>query len=83
MPKYFKPGWLIRLLLFGVAGVACPALAAADPVIALRAKYASLTEQLQQNQFNRPQVLESVETPQRMQGGIYAVVDYPFGAVYQ
>lgn len=69
------------LLLLCAAGVACAALAEADPVATLRAKYASLDEQLQQNQFKRPLVLDSVETPNRLTGDIYAIVAYPFGAV--
>lgn len=81
MPKRVWSSWLRRLLLICVAGVACTAMAKTDPVAALRTKYASLGEQLRQNQFHRPLVLESVETPERLQGDIYAVVEYPFGAV--
>ncbi|MEN6587532.1 MAG: hypothetical protein ABFE02_15940 [Sulfuricella sp.] len=51
------------------------------PAAILRAKYASLGEQLRQNQFKRPLVLESAETPNQLKGDIYAIVDYPFGAV--
>lgn len=73
--------WLRSLLLVCAAGSACAALAQADPAAALREKYASLASQLQLNQFKRPLVLDSTETPKRLQGDIYAVVDYPFGAV--
>jgi hypothetical protein len=73
--------WLRCLLLIFAAGIACPAMAESDPVATLRAKYASLGEQLRQNQFKRPLVLDSSETTNRLKGDIYAIVDYPFGAV--
>jgi hypothetical protein len=56
-------------------------MAQSDPAATLRAKYTSLQERLRQNQFKRPLVLDSVETPNRLTGDIYAIVDYPFGAV--
>lgn len=68
------------LLLLCAAAVAGAAMAA-DPVAALRAKYTALEPQLQQNQFKRPLVLDSVETPNRLTGDIYAIVAYPFEAV--
>jgi hypothetical protein len=37
--------------------------------------------QLRQNQFKQPLVLNSTETPNALRGDIYAVVDFPFGAV--
>lgn len=73
--------WLRFLLLICTAGVACVATAQSDPVVTLRAKYASLAEQLRQNQFERPLVLNSTETPNHLKGDVYAIVDYPFGAV--
>jgi hypothetical protein len=73
--------WLRCLLLICAAGVACAAMAESDPVAALRAKYVSLEKQLRQNQFKRPLVLDSAETPKSLTGDIYAIVDYPFGAV--
>ena len=69
------------LLLVCVAGFVCAAMAQPDPAAALRAKHALLGEQLRQNQFNRPLVLDSAEMPDRLKGDIYAIVDYPFGAV--
>jgi hypothetical protein len=69
------------LLLLCAAAVAGAAMAKVDPVATLRAKYASLDQQLQQNQFKRPLVLDSVEKPDRLTGDIYAVVAYPFDAV--
>jgi hypothetical protein len=72
--------WLRCLLLLCATSVAFPAMAESDPIATLRAKYASLGEQLRQNQFKRPLVLDSAETPNRLKGDIYAIVDYPFGA---
>ncbi|MEO6920279.1 MAG: hypothetical protein ABI171_14860, partial [Collimonas sp.] len=46
-----------------------------------RAKYASLEQQLGQNQFKRPLVLESADMPNHAKGDIYAIIDYPYDAV--
>ncbi|BCB27213.1 hypothetical protein SKTS_20990 [Sulfurimicrobium lacus] len=81
MHKRNWSNWLSCLLLICATGVACAAPAKPDPAAILRAKYASLAEQLRQNQFKRPLVLESAETPNHLKGDIYAIVDYPFGAV--
>jgi hypothetical protein len=64
-----------------VVSAAGVAIAAPDLGGILRAKYVSLEQPLRQNQFNRPLVLDSIETPTRLKGDIYAIVDYPFGAV--
>lgn len=69
--------WLLLLCAVAVAGAAM----AADPVTTLRAKYAALAPQLRQNQFKQPLVLDSIETPDRLTGDIYAVVAHPFDAV--
>lgn len=79
MHKPFWSSWLRCLLLICTTGLACAAMA--DPVASLRAKYLSLEAQLRQNQFKRPLVLDSAETPNHLKGDIYAIVDYPFGAV--
>lgn len=73
--------WSRCLLLICVTAVVCPAMAESGPVATLRAKYASLGEQLRQNQFKRPLILDSAETPNSLKGDIYAIVDYPFGVV--
>ncbi|NMM29019.1 MAG: hypothetical protein HHJ12_17445 [Glaciimonas sp.] len=76
--------WLRCLLLItivGISGIAGAATADSDPAATLRAKYAALQEQLRKNQFKRPLVLDSAETPSHLKGDIYAIVDYPFGAV--
>ncbi|MFC5473813.1 hypothetical protein [Paraherbaspirillum soli] len=70
--------WLLLICAAAAAGVA---LAESDPGATLHAKYASLEEQLQRNQFGRPLVLDSVETPNRLKGDIYAIVEYPLDAV--
>ena len=72
---------LSTLLLICATGVASAAMVESDPAATLRAKYASLGEQLRQNQFKQPLVLDSTETPNSLKGDIYAIVDYPFGAV--
>ncbi|MDO8448629.1 MAG: hypothetical protein Q7T10_07460 [Rhodoferax sp.] len=81
MQKRFWVSWLKCLLLVWVAGSACAAMAKTDAVATLLAKHASLEEQLRQNQFKRPLVLDSAELPDRLKGDIYAVVDHPFGTV--
>ena len=70
-----------RLLLLCAAGVACTAMAQSDPATTLRAKHAALGEQLRQNQFKRPLVLDSTEAQSRIKGDIFGVVDYPFELV--
>ena len=69
------------LLICVLAGAVCPAWADPAAEMALRAKYTALAERLKTNQFNRPVVLESVETPQLVSGEIHAVIDHPFAAV--
>ena len=81
MLKRYWSNWLSCLLLICATGFACAAPVKSDPAAILRAKYASLAEQLRQNQFKRPLVLESAESPNRLNGDIYAIVDFPFGAV--
>ena len=74
-------GCLRGLLLLCAVAVAGAAMAALDPAATLRAKYTALEPQLRQNQFKRPLVLDSVETPKRLSGDIYAVVSHPFDTV--
>jgi hypothetical protein len=52
-----------------------------DPAASLRDRYAALSEQLEQSPIQRGLYLESAETSRASQGDIYAVVDYPFGAI--
>ena len=44
----------------------------------MRSQYASLAQRLEHNQFERPLVLDSVESRDRLEGDIYAVVDHPY-----
>jgi len=55
--------------------------AAADDALLLRNKYASLSEKLKTNQFNRPLYLESTESSTSLKGDIYALLDYPYATV--
>ena len=73
--------WAKWLTLACASALACVAAAQTDPAAALRTKYTDLGEQLRQNQFKRPLVLESVEQRNGLKGDIYGVVDYPFGVV--
>ena len=59
------------------------AVAAANnsPADILRAKYLSLGDKLKHNQFKRPLVLDSTESPTSLKGDIFALVDYPFATV--
>jgi len=57
-----------------------PAYAANDAA-SLRDKYQSLTQQLAHNAFGRPLYLNSSQSSSRLQGDIYAVVNYPFATV--
>lgn len=72
--------WLGRIML--IAGLCLSPIApAADNAQSLRDKYQSVAAQLADNAFRRPLVLESTETPDRLKGDIYSVVDYPFTTV--
>jgi hypothetical protein len=76
--------WLRRcVLVLSAAAWSCAALAQAPlkPVDQLRASYAAMEQPLAQNQFHRPLVLNSAESSNRLQGDVYAVVDYPFATV--
>jgi hypothetical protein len=48
---------------------------------ALQAQYQTLESALASSPFQRPLVLQSVETPNALKGDVFAVVDYPFSAV--
>ena len=62
--------------------LAVPAIAAtaeAGSALALAAKYAELRGQLRDNQFQKPLVLVSSESQDRVEGDIYALIDQPYG----
>ena len=50
----------------------------ANTASTLRAKYASSKDRLGQNQFQRPLVMDSSESPDSVTGEIYALINYPF-----
>lgn len=72
-------GLVALLMAFAMGSAAAqPEPAAAT---ALRSQHTRLSGQLQKNPFERPLILNSVETAQGLQGDIYAVVAYPFDTV--
>lgn len=69
------------LLFFCLAGSAWADASSLEATTALRAKYAALDTRLNKNQFKLPLVLDSAESPDRLVGDIYAIVEYPFSNV--
>jgi hypothetical protein len=65
--------WMVLSLAAHAAGVLGPA--------ALLARHASLAPQLASNAFGGPLVLQSDETPGRIDGDVYAVLEHPFARV--
>lgn len=61
----------LSLLCFGTG-------AAAQDAAALKARHQALSARLADNPFQRRLVLDSTESPDRLSGDIYAVVDHPF-----
>ncbi len=49
-----------------------------NPAGSLRAKYAQLRNQLSNNQFHKPLVLHSSESPDGVTGNVYALIEHPF-----
>jgi len=64
-----------------LAGLFLTPAAFAQDAGALRAREAELREQLTNNQFQRPMVLESTGANGVLNGDVYAVVDYPYDVV--
>ena len=73
--------WLVPVLILCSTGLVSAATTLASPVASLREKHASLEPAFRQNQFNQPLVIASVESRNRVQGDIYAVIRYPFAVV--
>jgi len=71
-------GWLVLLY---AAGLTAAAHADEAALQILLARYSALEQQLYQNQFMRPVVLESLEAGDRISGEIYVVIPYPFAMV--
>ena len=70
--------WVAALVCLGTAQAAGPE---SNSATSLRTKYAELSHSLNNNQFKRPLVLDSVESPSSLKGDIYALIDYPFASV--
>ncbi len=70
--------WVCSALL---AVMAPPVLAAETNPGSLLEKHAAMRSQLASNVFNRPLVLDSVQTGNRVTGNAYAVLDVPFSLV--
>ena len=72
----------IRLLAgSGIGLLVWPLPARANGEELLLARHAVMEERLRQNPFGRPVVLDSLETPERIQGQVHAVVNQPFSVV--
>ena len=70
---------LLRSALFcTLAGIS---LAHAQDAVSLKARHASLREQLASNQFQRPLYLESSENSGELKGDIYARIEQPYVVV--
>ena len=74
---------LRALLMAAIAAIAAAAMtpALAQDAAALKARHESLKQQLADNPFKRPLVLESTQSSGDLRGEVYAVVDQPFGVV--
>ena len=72
-------GVLAALVLCATAG----GTAQAQDAGAMRARHASLREQLANNPFKRPLYLESTQNSGDLKGEVYALVDQPFAIVGQ
>jgi len=72
----------LRIIVLLLCSLCCSGPApAADDAATLRQKYAALTPQLSNNQFQRTLYLDSIESSSTIKGDIYAVMDYPFAGV--
>jgi hypothetical protein len=80
-PKRFGFKGLVLLYAVGCTGVAFADEPPADAAQSLLATYAALEQRLQDNQFLRPVVLDSLETAGTVAGEIYAVIPHPFASV--
>ena len=73
---------MVGLALLLAVPSGAPVHAAGDAnAVALRAKYAALTEPLRTNAFQRPLVIQSSDTGTAVRGDVYAVLDFPFDRV--
>ncbi|WP_332825392.1 hypothetical protein [Ramlibacter sp.] len=77
--KYWMRCVAAGLLAMSFVGLA-QAATALGPA-ALRARHASLAQQLANNPFGGPVVLQSNEASRRIEGDVYAVLEHPFESV--
>ena len=68
-------------LVLTVSATHLPTLADPARAQSLLSTYQSMEDRLRQNPFNRPLVLDSQETPNRVTGEIHAVIEHPFTSV--
>lgn len=80
--------WTRTLAGAVLLAISLPALAAAPepaapggPAQALRAIHQSMSDKLDRSSFGRPVLLDSSETPDGLEGDIYAVIDHPLPEV--
>ena len=71
----------IACLALASAAVARADVSDANSAAQLRAKYVTLKEKLNHNQFQLPLYLDSQQSSGDLRGDIYAVVDHPFATV--
>jgi len=73
----------LSVFLIGMFAVFLAQAASTDSpqASALRAKFTSLADNLQNNPYKRPIYIESAEKPDTLSGDVYAVLDYPFTSV--
>jgi hypothetical protein len=75
----------LRVVASFVAWVSCASVVLADtapdPAAALRARYASLSQQLEHSAIQRGLHVESNESATSPRGDAYAVIEYPFATV--
>lgn len=76
------PLWLALVLLaFFNAGWTFASVSERQSAATLQARYASMAERFNHNQYRRALYLDSTESPDKLKGDLYALIDYPFATV--
>lgn len=78
--QYLLSFFVMSLMIFPSVANA-ESLKTDNSAAALLDQYKALNKSLANNQFRRPLVLNSTETPEQLKGEIYAVINYPFATV--
>ncbi len=73
--------WVASACLVASFGTSLVHAQQAPGAAELQAKHTAMASQLARNQFQRPLVMDSTETSQAVSGSVYAVINYPYGAV--